>query len=343
MVIWKDYNGRFMSTSHLHFIMTIEEYIQSELRSLAKPIQHEDIGNQKPEEAIYAKVMSKKFRKLKADDEVVDIVKESIRIAVEKKKPLPINFVFGGNKLWRLDESPEIDWAELFSLIYYLKWMKYIASVHKPGTRLEYYSEDIVLEVLNNLPPSETDQYSKTFKELLAWIQPHVPEGVTVTYRRYEEDYNSKDEFYKEVEEAKQKVTDELKGKLPTLNEEQKVATELNVRPNKGQTDDPLWREKVELVHQAIERTETAEKYFYDPQYIPACPTYYPACLATGSTKKSLAKFWVGVGAVEKSGDSYNALVLTPKQLEKNNFEWQDVDIVGLPGKNFKRIRVLSE
>lgn len=332
-----------MSASHLQIIMTIEQYIQSELKQLTEPTQQEDIVNQKLEDAIYAKVMSKKFRKLKADDDLVGIAKEAIRIAVEKNAPLPINFVFGGNKLWRLDEAPEVDWAELFSLIYFLKWMKSIASVHKPGARIEYYSEDIVLEVLNNLPPSETDRYSSTFKELISWIHPYVPEGVTITYRRYAEDYASKDEFYEELEEAKKKVSDELNGQLPSLSKAQKIATELNVRPKPGQTDDPLWREKVELVHQAIERTTTVEKYFYDPQYIPACPTYYPACLTTGSTKKSLAKFWVGVGAVEKSGDGYNALVLTPKQLEKNNFEWQDVNIDGLPGKNFKRIRVLSE
>lgn len=323
--------------------MTIEEYIRSELKQLAEPIRHEDIGSHKIEDAIYAKVMSKKFRKLKADDEIAGIAKEAIRIAVEKNAPLPINFVFGGNKLWRLEEAPEIDWAELFSLIYFLKWMKSIASVHRPGARLEYYSEDIVLEVLNNLPPSETDQYSKTFRELIAWIQPYVPEGVTIAYRRYEEDYNSKEEFYKELEVAKQKVTDELKGELPTLSEEQKTATELNVRPTPGQTNDPLWREKVELIHQAIERTETIERYFYDPQYIPACPTYFPACLTTGSTKKSLAKFWVGVGALETSGDSYNALVLTPKQLEAADFEWQNVSIDGLIGKNFQRIRVVSQ
>jgi len=46
-----------------------------------------------------------------------------------------------------LRKAPEIDWAELFSLTYFLQWLKSIASVYEPGAYLEYYSEDVVLEI----------------------------------------------------------------------------------------------------------------------------------------------------------------------------------------------------
>ncbi len=322
--------------------MTAQEYILSTLNSLAEPIQMEDIGNIPLEDAIYAKVMSKKFRKLKADKEVIEITRGAIKLAIKENKPISINIVFGGNKLWRLEEAPEIDWAELFSIIYFLRWMKSIASVYKPGALLEYYSEDVVLELLNNLPRSETDRYSDTFIMMLEWLKQYLPSGVTVNYRRYRDDYKELSDFDREAEAAKATVLKELDGKLPVMNEEQKIATELNVRPRPGQTDDPQWREKVELIHQAIERTETAEKYFSDPHYIPACPTYYPALIVTGSTKKSYAKFWVGVGALEKTEDGYRELVLTPKQLEHAKFTWEDVNIKGLVGKNFHRVRVVS-
>ncbi len=320
--------------------MTAQEYIQQELRKLAEPIVLEDIGNTPLEAAIYAKVMSKKFRKLKADEDTVKIVKKAIELAVKNNQPVAFNVVFGGNKLWRLDEAPEIDWAELFSAIYFLRWMKSVASVYKPGAWLEYYSEDVVLEELNNLPKAETDQYAAGFKAMLAWLQQYIPKGVTVSYRRYTEDYDNIADYYAELKVAKAKVLDELGGKLPELSEAQKIATELNVRLRPGQDDDPLWREKVEFIHQSIERTETVERYFYDPKYIPACPTYYPGLVVTGSTKRSYVKFWVGVGALERDGDSFHDLVLSPNQLSEAKFEWEDVHLDGLVGKNFKKIRV---
>ena len=84
------------------------------------------------------------------------------------------------------------------------------------------------------------------------------------------------------------------------------------------------------------------ERYIEDTTMIPSCPTYFPGCICTGSTKKSLAKFWVGVGALEHSGDAYSELVLTPKQLGAAYFNWEEVKLEGLKGKNFSKIRVLK-
>lgn len=321
--------------------MTAQEYIQSKLNKLAEPIAYEDIGSQSLEEAIYAKVMSKKFRKLKADPTILDITKKAIKHSVENNKPIVINVIFGGNKLWRFDEAPEIDWAELFVTIYYAQWLKSIASVYKPGAYLEFYSEDVVLEVMNNLPPEETDQYSESFKKMLDWIKQYLPDGISFGYRRYGEEYENREAFMVELEEAKTKVWKELGEKLPELTEQKRYATELNVRLKPGQADDPQWREKTEFIHKSIERTPTMERYIADLTMIPACPTYYSGCITTGSTRKSLAKFWVAVGALEKTGDSFNDIVLTPKQLEAANFDWEPVKIEGLEGKNFSRIRVL--
>lgn len=302
----------------------------------------EDIGNTPIEDAIFAKVMSKKFRKVKADETAISITKKAISLAVKDNKPISINCIFGGNKLWRLDESPEIDWAELFNVIYMARWLKSIASVYKPGARLEYYSEDVVLEAMNNLPKEETDQYSETFRTMLNWIKRYLPKPISITYRRYAEDYAKYEDFLAELEAAKEKVFKELGNKLPSLDEHAREATEMNVRLLPGQVDDPLWREKVELIHKSIERTETMERYLADPQYIQSCPTYFEGCITTGSTKKSYAKFWVGVGAVEPTENSYNAVILTPKQLASSDFDWEETRIEGLAGKNFHKIRVLK-
>ncbi|HSX23870.1 MAG TPA: hypothetical protein VLE74_02105 [Candidatus Saccharimonadales bacterium] len=323
--------------------MTAQEYIISTLQALKESTELTDVSSTPIEEAIFAKVMSKKFRKLKADDNVITITKKAIQLSVKDNKPIVVNVIFGGNKLWHFDEAPEIDWAELFVTTYLLRWMKSIASVYEPGARLEYYSEDVVLENMNNLPKQETDKYSDSFVAMLNWLKQYLPENVAVSYKRYGDEYGDISEYLAELEQAKAKVSKELGGKLPELDEHQREATELNVRLKPGQTDDPLWREKAELIHQSIERTKTMERYINDPSMIPSCPTYYPGCIATGSTKKSYAKFWVAVGALEHAGDSYNELVLTPKQLETAQFDWQKTHVPGLEGKNFKRIRILKE
>lgn len=294
------------------------------------------------EDALFAKVMSKKFRKVRVDEESVAITKKAISLAVKDNKPVIISILFGGNKLWRFEEAPEIDWAELFSITYFLQWMKSIASVYEPGVCLDYYSEDVAVEKLNNIPKSETDQYSETFKLMLEWLKPYVPKNVTIQYRRYGDEYNDISEYYAELEEAKQAVLKENGGKLPVLTDVQKLATELNVRLLPGQDKDPEWREKVELIHKSLERTKTMLRYFEDPTLIPACPTWYPATIATGSTKRSYAKFWAAVGVLERDGDTFHELVLTPKQLKAANFEWEEVNLPSLKGKNFQRVRILK-
>jgi hypothetical protein len=341
VVACKAIYGRVMSTSHLQ-IMTAQEYIQHKLQNLKKPVP--DTGELKgtPEEIIYARLMSKKFRKVKAGQPCIDITKRVVKKAVKEQTPIMVTQCFGGNKLWRFDEAPEIDWAELFSLIYFLEWMKSVAAVHKPGMIFDYFSQDIAVERLDNLTRAELDAYSDTFRGMIAWIQPYIPDGVKITYRRHREMFDDESTYDVELAEAKQRYLDEHNGQLPVLTDEMKARTELNVRLLDGQDNDPQWREKAELQHKAIFMTPTLGKYLTFPDMVWTCPTYYDDSIVTGSTKKSMAKFWAGVGALEHSGDGYNELVLTPKQLKAAKFDWQDVRLVGLAGKNFSRIRVLQ-
>ncbi len=322
--------------------MTAQEYLIDTLARLADPSSVEQTPATPIEDVIFAKVMSKKFRKLKAGQAAIDVTKKAIHHSVSNQTPIIVNVVFGGNKLWHFAEAPEIDWAEVFTTLYLVKYLKYIASAYEPGAYLEFYSMDVVLESMNNLPPTETDQYSNTFIAMLAWLRQYLPSNVKVGYRRYGQDYSDRSEYIAELDEAKAKVWQELGNKLPTMTNEQKDATELNVRLKPGQADDPLWREKVEWTHLSIERTKTMERYIYDPTMIPVCPTYFPGCITTGSTKRTSAKFWVAVGALERDGTSLHETVLTPKQLENAQFQWESVSLPGLEGKNFSRIRVIE-
>lgn len=65
--------------------------------------------------------------------------------------------------------------------------------------------------------------------------------------------------------------------------------------------------------------------------------------LALGTTKTSVAKFWVGVGALQKKGDTYMPYIFSPKQLEAKHFVKEKVMVQGLRDKNFQTIRVISD
>ncbi|MGI8419189.1 MAG: hypothetical protein ACR2LN_00935 [Candidatus Levyibacteriota bacterium] len=322
--------------------MTAQAYIIATIQQLTQPLPQEELGDTKLEDAIYAKVMSKKFRKFRIDELTIANTKKVIALAVKYNKPIIISQLFGGNKLWRFDEAPEIDWSELFSIIYLIHWMKSIASVYKPGAHLDFYSQDISIESLNNVPRSETKRYSETFKAMLDWLKPYIPKNVTVTYRRQADEYNNPDQYLKELEEAKAFLLKSSNGKLPQMNDKQKATTELNVKLRQGQADDPQWREKVELEHQAIFLTKSLLPYLKDPRLIRISSAPFSGFIAVGSSKNSVAKFWASVGALQSSGDSFAKRVLTPKQLQSATFDWQEIRIDGLEGGNFRRVRVLK-
>lgn len=325
-----------------HISMKAQDYILSTVTALKEPIVIEPVSKDNLEDTIYSRVMSKKFRKLKAGDDAVRITKNAIKIAAANNQPLRIVEMFGGNKLWRFDEAPEIDWAELFSLTYFVQWCRFISSVYEPGVIFEYFSQDISVESLNNVPRSETNKYSETFRELIKWIEPYLPTNIKIRYIRHYELFDNPAKYYEELEFAKEVILKNNNGRLPKLTPEMRTATELNVKLNPGQDKEPEWQEQVELQHQAIFKTKTLREYADNPNIIWTCPTYYSDSVVTGSTKNSLAKFWAGVGALRPQKDSLEEIILTPKQLEQAKYGWEKINIPGLPGKNFEKVRILE-
>jgi hypothetical protein len=322
--------------------MTAQEYILAELQKLKQPIARVNIGDTPIEAAIFAKVMSKKFRKWKVDENAISLIKDAISNAVAHNQPVQIGLLFGGNKLWRFDEAPEIDWAELFSLMHYVRWMKTIASVYEPGVHFEYYSQDVSVESLNNLEREETSRYAETFIKMLQWLNAYLPANITVTYRRHSEMVDGA-AYQAELENAIQETLNANDGKLPDITDSQKRTTELNVRLRPRQDQDPEWHEKVELQHEAIFSTKSLVPYLTNRTKIACSAMAFTGYLAIGSTKRSIAKFWASIGVLERNGDSFNTTVLSPKQLATADFEWQDVLIDGLSdiGKNFSKVRVV--
>lgn len=323
--------------------MTPREYITQRLNNLKSetavpPKNQEELIN-----SIFKLLMSKKFRKYSPGPEYTEHILSVIKNNVSNNDPIKINLVFGAYKLWRFEESPEVDWAELFALIYYTNWLKPVCAVYKPGVWFDFFSDDVIVERMNNVPSSDTQKYLQSFRQLLDFIKPNVPENLNFTLNRVVDQYENQEEFGNDLDESIKKVKEELNGKMPILTSQQIATIELNVKLRPDQENDPYWREKVFIIHEGYARISKRRPYYRNLDKIMIALTPIVNSLALGTTKTSVVKYWVGVGVLEKRGDSFIENILSFKQLNSTKFITEKISIEGLESKNFKRIKIISQ
>jgi len=129
------------------------------------------------------------------------------------------------------------------------------------------------------------------------------------------------------------------------LNESTVAMIELNYRPTPNEELGVFWREEIMRIHNAHSELEDRLKYRQEIGKILAMPYHYTGSdtrLFVGSTKDSVVKYWMGVGALKTKDERFIPTVLSPHQLANANFSIQNVKIKGLNSKNFKNIRVLK-
>lgn len=321
--------------------MTAQEYIEYKLKELAISEQTAPsfASDKDLHDYIFKVIMSKKFRKFKVTTEYLPHIHEAIEDSIQNNLPIKFAFPFGGYKLWRLEETPEADWAELFTLMYYAKWLKPIAEVYKPGIWFDFCSDDVIVERMNNIPNSDTERYRETFNMTIDFLKKYIPENMKFTMTPVSSHYTP-EEFEEDLQDKIERMEEELGG-LPVLDERKKAMIELNVKLKPGQGEDALWREKVELIHKAYYNVSRRRPYSRAKDKILTFCMKMDNCVCVGTTKSSTAKFWVGVGVLKKGDMDFQELVLSPSQVESSSFIKEDIAMSGLEGKNFKSINVM--
>jgi len=319
--------------------MTSKEFIEyrlNELKAKDKTIPKEELVD-----FIYKAIMSKKFRKFSIIPEYQEHIKKVITESVRDDLPIKLSFPFGGYKLWRFEETPEVDWAELFTLMYYSKWLKPICEVHKAGVVFDFASDDMIVERMNNIPVEDTKEYKKSFENLVKFLENYIPKNLKFTFTPISSFY-SEEEFEKDLADKIEKKKAEFGG-LPVLDNRKKGMVELNVKLNPDQDKDPLWREKIELMHQAYYSVDKRRPYnrAKDKILVFPNPVGDGKSIAVGTTKTSVAKFWVGIGALKKKDNEFIEYVLSPSQIETTKSDFEPIVIEGLIGKNFNKIRII--
>ena len=327
--------------------MNAQEYIVSQLDNLKKPAEQIAHPNNNTEmiEAIFALLMSKKFRKFSIPQKNQEIIHAAIEKNVSNNEPIKITFPFGGYKLWRLPETPEVDWAELFSVMYFVRWLKPVCALYPKGVIFTFWFDEVVISKLNNIPENDLAAYRESLEKILLFIKLWIPSNIKFETFLERSRYKDYEAFEAElsVEIEKLRATRALDPK--PLSDTARHSIEMNVKPTQEQLSDPLWREKVDLIHYSyynLQESHNRERYPYVTENITAFTVFFESnVIPIGSTKTSIVRFWVGVGVLQKRDNSFIENIFSISQLEKASPVWQAVTIDGLDGKNFKRIRVV--
>lgn len=322
--------------------MTAQEFIENRLEGLKTGAETAlDFKSAKDlADFVFKAVMNKKFRKFSVTPEYLPHIREAIEENIKNNQPIKFVFPFGGYKLWRLEEAPEADWAELFTLMYYSKWLKPIALAYKPGVWFDFSSDAIIVERMNNIPKSDTERYARSFNLVMDFLKKYLPANMKFSLTPVSSHYRP-EEFEEDLKDKIEIMKKELGG-LPVLNERAKRMVELNVKLKPGQDNDLLWKEKIELLHQAYYTVSRRRLYNRAKDKISVFCTKLINYLCLGTTKTSVAKFWAGAGALKKTADGgFMEYVLAPSQLKLSSFTKENIAINGLLGKNFKTVKVI--
>lgn len=288
---------------------------------------------------IFSIVMSKKFRKYSVPAQAQELFRTAIELNIKNNEPIKIAIPFGSYKIWRLEESPEVDWAELFAMIYYAYWLKPITDVYKPGVWFDFCADDAILERMNNIPKSDTEKYKKGFRDLIVFIEHYLPNNFKYTLSPVGERYSSEQEFLNDLE-AKMK---ELSQKARVELTDQQIQTmKFNIKPKPGQE---INFQENYLLHDAYMDVSKRRPYHKRPDkiLISSTPFGNRTSLPVGTAKSSVVKFQTGTGVLEKKGDSFIENIYSPSQVEKAKYIWEAVAISDLMGKNFKQIRIVDQ
>lgn len=342
-----------MSTSHLQIIMTAQEYIQSELQHCTNYVLS-DIDNAQIEKLgiegfIYTKLTSKKFRKWAVDESSVKQAMRAIRLNVSAGKPIQFRYPFGGYKLWRMPSSPEVDWAEFFSIAYYSKYLAPIAAAYEPGIEFVFASDDMIIERMDNVPVANTDAYFDSFKTLLEQFRHHFPDNFKIDIVRIGDLYDDKEAMEQELAINVERFKKEYATTVdPTKKQKMLTTSELNVQWNGAKDLTKLSevekRDVIEMgpvYHDAYCALSKRREFNRGEDKIVIFTTVIPNAIVVGTTKSSVTKYWTGFGVLEADGNGFKAKIISPTQLQQLEGKRCELVVTNLFDlRNFKDIRV---
>ncbi|USN53657.1 MAG: hypothetical protein H6760_00600 [Candidatus Nomurabacteria bacterium] len=306
------------------------------------------------EEFLYAKLTSKKFRKWRIQESYQKEIREQIRYCVEKNIPIEPTWFFGGYKLWSLPGSPEPNWAEFFTIAYFLQFISPIAAAYSPGVTFKFWvAHASIMLQQSNIPIKECIKYREEFNRLLSFFRKYLPSNIVVELHDYSELYPDQNEYEQELEQCilntERKYHEEWTEDRKRIK---RTTSELNIQWSGAEDWTKLGESEREekifrgpLVHDGYCALSRVNEALRGSGKLDLSATPLPSgSIPVGTSASSVTKFWTGVGVLEKHDSRYVERILSPQQWNAvQGLSVQIEAIDWLPMKNFHEIQVYPE
>ena len=225
--------------------------------------------------------------------------------------------------------------------------MNQVAAYYKPGIVLEFCSDEVIVEKLDNISTAMTEKYTETFNAMLSLFEKYLPDNIKIKLIRVRDQYKTDGALFEEL-------SINLKNTInnwDSFDEDKKKGRISMVKLN-YLLNDSSWEEMSDKDRDDLMRENTALHDAYLPlvgrrslvrgeDKIVIFPFPISDSITLGSTKYSVAKFWSRYGALKRNGDLLQDCVMSPDKLAQKNFE--EVTVNGIDLERFDKIRVYKD
>lgn len=299
---------------------------------------------------IFQKISLKKFRKQKLFPDTVNDICQKIALCTKNNIPMKFTLLFGGYKHFWNTSSPEIDWAEVFSIKFLTEWLAPISAAYKPGVILELISEDWVLERMDNYSQESLDKYSISLRKLIEIFNSNLPDNLRIDYIRLSDVFD-KTEMMKAIDER----MDDGYKRWDSLSQDEKdielKRSRRSVIIGENESIDKLIESRVtELAYYESEALPQFLNNYSDNDKIYFCMSFglsddnIDHWLTLGSTYASTVDFWVGRGILEEREGIFIRRIISKYQYKKikNNLILEQIKNVEPTLTNLQKIEIIS-
>lgn len=308
------------------------------------------------EDNICARLFARKWSGHAQTETAKEITRERVHAILEKDLPMVFIFCFGGYKHFWTEAYPEPDWAEIFTMKYLIEYIYPILKKWDKEVVIEYESEEVFVDMINNMPRKAIDTYRDAFYKLLNWAQNKIDFNLKFRCVLARDLYNM-DELLKITKNYEPAVAERLRALDPVENKIRLKRAATNFMWN-GEKDysNLTDKEKDEVVFQSRVTNEAfldadydlrGKSYFEKENHIPIVGTFGlgfggDTMIHVMSTSASLVDFWAGIGVLEVRENKIIKKIISQNQFEKNKHKLIKVPL-NIPelkdlGKNFSYI-----
>ena len=282
------------------------------------------------EENILTRLCAKKWCHISQTDAAREFTAQKLKTILNKNLPFIFSFCFGGYKHWWSETSPYPDWAELYNMKYLYEYLAPITAIWENGVTLEYESEEVGIELMNNVPDSYQKEYTRVFKNLMNFVKDKIKLPLNFNFILASELYD-KNQLFKMMEEYIPVVEKRFNNLTPKEKTTRIKRAESNILW-KGAKDLTKLSEQERALYAKESRIKNeafldmdyelrGATYFEKENLIPLVGTFGlgaggESWLHLASNSASFVDFWSGVGILEVREDKIIEKIISQSQFE---------------------------